>query len=125
PLPSTPLFRSAVDVAQEAAGLGQGGVVPAVLGQGPGVALQALEAGAADARGRALEAQRHHLVGQAHDLEQLRAAVAGDAADAHLRQELEQALLDPAPVAAAELGRFVAGLAAEDRKSTRLNSSHV
>ena len=42
------------------------------------------------------------------DLEQLRAAIAGDRRDAHLRDDLEQAFADAAPVTAAELARFAA-----------------
>ena len=43
---------------------------------------------------------RHLVLIQPDDLEQARAAIAGDVADAHLRQDLQQPLLHPAPVAA-------------------------
>ena len=68
------------------------------------VGLEVVEVGALDAAVGAGEAQLDDLVVQADDLEQLRAAVARDRRDAHLRHDLEQALADAAPVAAAELG---------------------
>src|SRR5262249_56719137 len=50
---------------------------------------------------------------EADDLEQLRAAVAGDRRDTHLRDDLEQALADAAPIAAANFGRRLALAALE------------
>ena len=52
-----------------------------------------LEPDASDRRRRAVEAGRDHLVAQAEDLEDLSAAVRGQGGDAHLREDLEQALL--------------------------------
>ncbi len=52
-----------------------------------------VEADPAQPRGHAIEAVRDHLVGQADRLEDLRRTVAIDRRDAHLRHDLEQALL--------------------------------
>ncbi len=76
-------------------------------------ALNLGEAGAADARGRAREAQIDDVLIEADDLEQLRAAITGDRRDAHLRDDLEQALLDAAAIAAADLARRFALAALE------------
>src|SRR5690606_24068935 len=54
--------------------------------------LQVDEARALDAAGHATEAQVDHLVGQADGFEQLGAAVGGHGGDAHLGQDLQQAL---------------------------------
>ncbi len=89
------------------------GIRPGARGQAARIGLEVGEARALDAAGHAGEAQRHDLVGQADDLEQLRAAIAADGADAHLRQDLQQALLDAAAVAATQFGRLVAALALE------------
>ena len=78
-----------------------------------GVGLEPREAGAADARRRRLETQRDDFRREADDLEQLRAAIAGDAADAHLGHDLQQPLADAAAVAAAELQMLVADLGRE------------
>ena len=75
--------------------------------------LDLVEAGAADTRRRAGEAQVDDFAMQADDLEQLRAAIAGDRRDAHLRDDLEQALADAAPIAAADLRRRLALAALE------------
>src|SRR5690606_26720096 len=45
-----------------------------------------------DAAGHATEAQLDHLVGQADGFEQLRTPVGGHGGDAHLREDLQQAL---------------------------------
>src|SRR5581483_12048820 len=63
---------------------------------------------------RAGEAQIHHLARQAHDLEQLRAAIAGDGRDPHLGHDLEQALAQAGAIAAAEL---------ESRREIQLHAS--
>ena len=73
---------------------------PGVFGQGARVGRQFREAGALDPAGGASEAQLDHLPRQADDLEQLRAAVAGDRRDAHLGEDLQQPLVQAAAVAA-------------------------
>ena len=67
------------------------------------VRLQVVEIRALNAAVGPFEAQRHDRIAQAHDLEQLRAAVARDGRNSHLGHDLEQALADAAAVAAAEL----------------------
>ena len=57
------------------------------------VVLEVVEIGAGDARHGAGEAQLDDFLVQADALEQLRAAIAGDGGDAHLGQDLEQALV--------------------------------
>ena len=95
---------AAVHVLEHPADLRRAQFIPGIGLQVARVAVQALEAGAAHARGRAREAQLHHFRRQADDLEQLRAAVAGDGGDAHLGDDLGQALVDALAVAAADLG---------------------
>ena len=56
-----------------------------------------------DTRWRATETALHDFLVQADDFEQLRAAIARDRRDTHLRHDLEQTLANAAPVAAAEL----------------------
>ena len=68
-----------------------------------GVRLQILEIRTLDTALGALEAQINDRGGEAHDLKELRAAIARDGGDAHLGHDLEQTLADAAPVAAAEL----------------------
>ena len=58
------------------------------------LAFQVDEARALDAAGHATEAQLDHLVGQADRFEQLGATVRSHGGDAHLRQDLQQALGD-------------------------------
>ena len=77
--------------------------IPGARGQVLAVGLQVGEIGALDAAVAALEAQLDDLIGEPHDLEQLRAPIARDGRDAHLGHHLEQALADAAAVAAAEL----------------------
>jgi len=67
------------------------------------VLLEILEIRSLDAADRARKAQAHDLVGEPDDLEQLRAAVAHDRRDAHLRHDLEQPLADAAAIAPAQL----------------------
>src|SRR6185369_1616003 len=67
--------------------------------------LDLVEAGAADTRRRAREAQVDDLAMQSDDLEQLRAPVAGNRRDAHLRDDLEQPLANATPITAADLRR--------------------
>ena len=93
-------------VLQQAADVRQHVVVPGAGRDMRGFFLQRCERGAADPRRRAGEAQVDDLAIQADDLEQLRAAIAADGGDAHLRDDLEQAFLDAAPVAAADLRDF-------------------
>jgi hypothetical protein len=84
-----------------------------IEGRGDAFALLGLEigeAGAADA-----PACRRNKVDdfavESDDLEQLRGAVAGDRRDAHLRDDLEQALADALAIAAAEFARLAAAIA--------------
>ena len=67
------------------------------------VALEVLEVRALDAARSARKAEIHDLVVEAHDLEELRASIARDRRDAHLRHDLEEALANAAAVTAAEL----------------------
>ena len=80
---------------------------PGLGGQLALVAVEVGEARAADARRACRGSTASTTSGrQADDLEQLRAAVAGDGGDAHLRQDLQQPLADAAAVAAADLERL-------------------
>lgn len=72
--------------------------------------VQPRQVDAADACGRLGKAQLHHVRVQPDDLEQLRAAITGDGADAHLGDDLGQALVDALAIAAADL-RLLAALA--------------
>ena len=76
--------------------------IPGAPRQMIGVGLEVVEVRAGNPAVRALEAQADHLLAQAHDLEQLRAAVARDGGNAHLGHDLEQSLADAAAIAAAE-----------------------
>src|SRR5690606_20691606 len=64
------------------------------------IASQRLECGAAQSPGRAIEVALEHLVVQTDRLEHLSAAIAGQGADAHLRHDLQETLLDGADVVA-------------------------
>src|SRR5690606_8168713 len=96
---------AAVDELQQTALLEMLLAVEGQAGQQRLVVLKVLEVGALDAAHRTLEAEVHDLVMEADDLEQLRAAVAGDGGDAHLRDDLVQALVDALAVVAAQLGQ--------------------
>ena len=67
------------------------------------VGLEVVEIGALDAALGADEAAVHDVIRQADDLEELRAAIARDGRDAHLRHDLEQAFSDTGAVTAPEL----------------------
>ncbi|KAG0776598.1 hypothetical protein G6F22_012457 [Rhizopus arrhizus] len=101
---------AAVHVLQQAADIHVLLRIPGLRAQLARVGIEARETGATDARGGIGEAQVDHLRFQADDLEQLRATVAGHGADAHLRDDLRQALVDALAVAAADL-RLLAALA--------------
>ena len=101
---------AAVHVLQHAAHIRALQVVPGAHGELAGLIVQTGEADAGHARGGVREAQVHDLVIQPDDLEQLRAAVAGHGTDAHLGDDLGQALVDALAVAAADL-RLLAALA--------------
>ena len=94
---------AAVHVLEQAALLDRLARVPGARGERLGVGLEVGEVRALHAALGAGEAQRHHLLGESDDLEQLRAAVAGDGGDAHLRHDLEQSLAQAGAVAAPEL----------------------
>src|SRR5690606_14116759 len=94
---------AAVDVLDQAADLGLLQLVPGRRLLRARIRVEPGETGAAHARGRAAEAQVDDLLLQAHDLDQLRAAVAGDGGDAHFRDDLAQALVQALAVAAADL----------------------
>ena len=93
-------------VLQQAADVRQHVVVPGADSDARGFFLHRCEGGATDPRRRAGEAQVDDLAIQADDLEQLRAAITADGGDTHLRNDLEQAFLDAATVAAADLRDF-------------------
>ncbi len=101
---------AAVHVLQQAADIHALLRIPGLRAQLARIGIQARETGATDARSGIGEAQVDHLRFQADDLEQLRAAVAGHGTDAHLRDDLRQALVDALAVAAADL-RLLAALA--------------
>src|ERR1700722_40831 len=67
------------------------------------IGLQVAEVRTLHAALGAGEAQSDDLIGQSHDFEQLRAAVAGDGGDPHFRHDLEQALAQTRAEAAPEL----------------------
>ncbi len=98
-----------VHVLQQAALVDRLTGVPGARGELFHVGLEVREVSSLNAALRAGEAQVDHLVRQAHDLEQLRAAVAADGRDTHLGHDLEQALADPRPVTSAqfEAGREI------------------
>ena len=97
------------------------GAAPGVFGQGARVGRQFREAGALDPAGGAGEAQLDHLPRQADDLEQLRAAVAGDRRDAHLGEDLQQPLVQAGAVAALDRREVLRrGLAAALQRGQRL-----
>ena len=62
------------------------------------VGLEIHEMSAGDARDGARQAQANDVLVHAHDFEQLCAAIAGDGGNAHLRHDLEQALVYPLAV---------------------------
>ncbi len=66
--------------------------VPGFGGQPCLISLQIAETSALDTAGHTPEADLHHLVGQAHRLEQLRAPVGRHGGNAHLRENLQQPL---------------------------------
>ncbi len=101
---------AAVHVLEHAADIRAQKVVPGAHGELARFIVQAGEADAGHARGGVREAQVDHLVIQPDDLEQLRAAVTGHGTDAHLGDDLGQALVDALAVAAADL-RLLAALA--------------
>ncbi len=68
--------------------------IPSRLGQMGLIVFEVAEPCALNAVDGAFKAQRHHLVVQAHGFEQLRAAIAGDGRNAHLRDDLVQTLVD-------------------------------
>ena len=84
------------------------------LGERLEVRFQVVEVRALHAALGAGEAQLHDLVRKADDLEELRAAIARDGGDAHLRHDLEQPLAQPRAVAAPEL---------EPRREVELDAS--
>ena len=102
---------AAVHVLQAATGFDALGIEPRPLRELARVFLQVGKGRALDAAGDAREAQGHHFGRQAYDFKQLRAAITADGADAHLRQDLQQALLQAAPITAAEFHCLVATLA--------------
>ena len=67
-------------------------VVPGFGGQQLLLGFNVDETRTLDAASHTTEAQLDHFVGQAHGFEQLRTTVRGDGGDAHLRQDLQQAL---------------------------------
>ncbi len=83
-----------VDELQQATLLDRLARAPGFGGEQLLVAFQVDEARTLDAAGHALEAQANHFLGQAHGFEQLGTTVRGDGGDAHLRQDLQQALGD-------------------------------
>ncbi|CCF70123.1 hypothetical protein XAPC_3853 [Xanthomonas citri pv. punicae str. LMG 859] len=101
---------AAVHVLEQAAHLRLELVVPGTHGQLARLGVQPHQVHAADPRRGVGKAQVHHVRVQPDDLEQLRAAVAGDGADAHLGDDLGQALVDALAVAAADL-RLLTALA--------------
>lgn len=85
--------------------------------EGRGLALQVGERHAADARDGAAEGRVDDVGAQAVRFEDLRAVVARQQRDAHLRQDLEQSFLDRLFVVGLRLGdRDVGGLACLDER---------
>ncbi|MNV56131.1 hypothetical protein D3C71_1484010 [compost metagenome] len=94
---------AAVHILEQAANFGRRQLVPRTHGQFLRLGIQPRQIDAADARGGIREAQLHHVRVQADDLEQLRAAITGHGADAHLGDDLAQALVDALAVTATDL----------------------
>ncbi|MCY1511462.1 hypothetical protein D9M68_458830 [compost metagenome] len=85
---------AAVDELQQATLLDRLARAPGFGGEQLLLVLDVEETRALDAAGDAREAQLGDFVGQADGLEQLGAAIGGDGGDAHLREDLQQALGD-------------------------------
>ncbi len=69
--------------------------------------------------------QLDHVRVQPDDLEQLRAAIAGDGADAHLRDDLREPLVDALAVAAANLRLLAALLQHQDAAAAQVEQGLV
>ncbi|EKD40313.1 MAG: hypothetical protein ACD_75C00096G0001, partial [uncultured bacterium] len=67
------------------------------------ILLEIGKAGPFDPADHAGETEVGHFAGEPHRLEQLRAAVGGDGRDAHLREDLQQALIDSFAIVADSL----------------------
>ena len=98
---------AAVHVLEQATGLDRQSAFPGSPRQLGLIRFQIAEARALNAAGGILEAQLHHLVAQADDFEQLRAAIAVDGGDPHLGDDLVQALADALAVVLHQ-GRIIA-----------------
>ncbi len=101
---------AAVDVAVLTAVLDRYVHLPGPVRQRALVGLQIVEGRTLQAADRAGKAGVDYLVGQADDFEQLGAAIGADGRDAHLGEDLEQALANAATVGASELQRLVTGV---------------
>ena len=112
-----------VHVLQQSAGALRPAWVPGVPGEPPPVFVQVGEAHALHAADGAGKTKVHYFPVQADDLEQLCAAVAGDSRDPHLRGDLVETLVDPAPVIDTHEGAVASGdLAAADHVVEHLES---
>ncbi|MNI29076.1 hypothetical protein D3C73_828810 [compost metagenome] len=116
---------AAVHILQQAADIHALLRIPGLRAQFACIGIQACETGATDARGGIGEAQVDDLRLQADDLEQLRAAIAGHGADAHLRDDLRQALVDALAVAAADLRLLTALAELEDAATAEVEQGLV
>ncbi|MCY1223780.1 hypothetical protein D9M72_359190 [compost metagenome] len=106
-----------VDELQQAALLDGLAVVPGFIGQQLLLGLDVDEARPLDAAGDATEAEIDHFLGQADSFEQLRATVGGDGGDAHLRQDLQQALGDALAVVLEDFVQVAQHFAGADQVS--------
>ncbi len=85
---------AAIDELEQATRLDRLAVVPGLGGQRLLLGFEIDETRTLDAAGDATEAELHHLIGKPHRFEQLCTAIGGDRGDAHLRDDLQQALGD-------------------------------
>ncbi|MNZ67067.1 hypothetical protein D3C78_853020 [compost metagenome] len=104
-----------VDELEQAALLDRLARAPGFSGEQLLVALEVDETRTLDAAGHAFEAQADHFFGQAYGLEQLSTTVGGDGGDAHLRQDLQQALGDAFAVVLEDLVQVAQHFAGADQ----------
>ena len=95
-----------VHITQQATVRQSDAVVPGTFFQLLCIRLQLGKTCALNARRCSGKTGFHDIIGQADDFKQLRAAIAANRADAHFRNDFQQAFLDAAPVVSSQLGVF-------------------